>query len=194
MNKFWALYYTTNELYYIWYTTCSTSKFQSSWRSSTIAPMRRQNWVSQRSNRNPFLGRWSPKFCSEYRRLLPRKWSFSHWEAWNHYHPWRQSKAQHCRPRPRFRKETKDNRKDQNQRFKPISDYCRTHQQPTIQLLGSDQLHPYAQPEHERGNRSTCSTHPQRNTSRMSTDSKMATSLLLSARPAVHLQWTSCRL
>ena len=29
----------------------------------------------------------------------------------------------------------------------PISDYCRTHPRPTIQLLGSDQLHPFAQPE-----------------------------------------------
>ena len=44
---------------------------------------------------------------------------------------------------------SKDSRRNQTQRVKPISDYCRTCKPPTIQILGSDQLHPSAQPENQ---------------------------------------------
>ena len=61
--------------------------------------------------------------------------------------PRRHSKAQRCRPwcRPSNQCPTLP-----MQTVKPMPDFWRTRQQPTIHLLGSDQLHPFAQPEHQQ--------------------------------------------
>ena len=110
-----------------------------------IAPTRRWNLVSQGSNHNPFLGRWSSTFAVGTDDYSQARAASGFPERGRNVITLNDNRKRNdVTHKSTLKIVSKDYWRNQTPRFKPTSDNCKTRQQPTIHLHESDQVYPSA--------------------------------------------------